>query len=52
MRQLSNNNYDILLRCLPRLIRAIDQDAQRQDIRLHNAVRQIKIIIRIMTKAK
>lgn len=50
MKNMSNSDYDSLIRYVPVIIEAIDKEAVRNDNRLHNAVRLTNRIIKKMKR--
>lgn len=52
MREVSNSTIATLLRCLPRILDNVNEDAMRRSTRLYNAVRQTKIILNKMKRAE
>lgn len=50
MRTIPNHITQTLLRTLPRILEHVDRDAMHRSPRLHNAVRQVRIILKQLNK--
>lgn len=50
MRTIPNHITQTLLRTLPLILAHVDRDAMHRSPRLHNAVRQVRIILKQLNK--
>ncbi len=52
MKLISNSTISTLVRCLPLIIDNMDEEAMRTNLRLFNAVRQIRQITKKLKKTE
>lgn len=52
MKLISNSTISTLVRCLPLILANIDEEAMETNLRLFNAVRQIRQIIKKLKKTE